>query len=190
MGPVWETTANGLGGEEAARPWVGLMPNPPVKELETPMEPPPSLPRCSGPMPVAAATAAPALLPPGVCCRSHGLRVMPVSGLSPMAFQPNSGVVVLPRSTAPASRRRATMGASSFQGWSRGTDFEPRSVGHPSAIITSFTLVGTPSTGPAGVPLIQRAYEAREAASAAYSSISRQAFSDDRSWRLRASPGL
>ena len=86
------------------------------------IEPPPSLPRCSGPMPVAAATAAPALLPPGVRSRFQGLRVMPVSGLSPIAFQPNSGVVVLPSSTAPCSRRRATIGASSSQGWSRRTD--------------------------------------------------------------------
>ena len=117
------------------------------------IEPPPSLPRCSGPMPVAAATAAPALLPPGVRSGFQGLRVMPVSGLSPTAFQPNSGVVVLPSSTAPCSRRRATMGASSSQGWSRRTDLEPRSVGQPRAIITSFTVAGTPSTRPCGAPL-------------------------------------
>src|SRR5215510_16229575 len=115
MGPVWETTANGLGGEDATRPKVGLIPNTPVKELGMRMEPPPSLPRCSGPMPVAAATAAPALLPPGVRCRFQGLRVIPVRGLSPIAFQPNSGVVVLPRMTAPASRNRATAGLSSDQ---------------------------------------------------------------------------
>ena len=79
------------------------------------IDPAPSLPRCSGAIPAAAAAAAPALLPPEVRDRSHGLRVMPVSGLSPNAFQPNSGVVVLPRITAPASRSRATAGVSSDQ---------------------------------------------------------------------------
>ena len=51
----------------------------------------------------------------GVRARFHGLRVIPVSGLSPIAFQPNSGVVVLPSITAPASRNRAIAGASSDQ---------------------------------------------------------------------------
>ena len=72
-------------------------------------------------MPVAAATAAPPLVPPGVISGFQGLRVMPVSGVSVTPFQPNSGVVVLPSSTAPCSRRRATAGASSFQAWLRST---------------------------------------------------------------------
>jgi hypothetical protein len=79
------------------------------------IEPAPSVPRFNGAMPAAHAAAAPALLPPEVRSRSQGLRVMPVSGLSPIAFQPNSGVVVLPRMTAPASRSRATAGLSSDQ---------------------------------------------------------------------------
>ena len=65
------------------------------------IEPAPSLPRCNGPMPAAHAAAAPALLPPGVRCRFHGLRVIPVSGDPPTAIQPNPGVVVLPTRTAP-----------------------------------------------------------------------------------------
>ena len=48
------------------------MPNTPVNELGMRIEPPPSEARCSGPMPVAAATAAPALLPPGVRSGSTG----------------------------------------------------------------------------------------------------------------------
>src|SRR6516162_2903036 len=72
------------------------------------IDPAPSLATCSGPIPAAQAAAAPALLPPGVRARPHGLRVIPVSGLSPSAFQPNSGVVVLPRMTAPASGRQTT----------------------------------------------------------------------------------
>jgi hypothetical protein len=87
----------------------------PVNAAGMRIDPAPSLPRCSAPIPAAQAAAAPALLPPGVRERSHGLRVIPVNGLSPSAFQPNSGVVVLPRMTAPASRNRATAGASSDQ---------------------------------------------------------------------------
>ena len=41
---------------------------------------------------------------------------MPVSGPCVMPFQPNSGVVVLQKNTAPASRRRATPGVSSVLG--------------------------------------------------------------------------
>ena len=37
---------------------------------------------------------------------------MPVSGLSPSPFQPNSGVVVLPSMTPPACFRRRTTGGS------------------------------------------------------------------------------
>ncbi len=77
------------------------------------MDPPPSVPTCSAPSPSAQAAAAPPLLPPGVLPVFQGLRVMPVSGLSVTPFQPNSGVVVLPSSTAPCSRRRAVEGASS-----------------------------------------------------------------------------
>src|SRR5438445_9016498 len=99
IGPVWATTANWLGGADGTRPKVGLMPKTPQNEQGMRIDPPPSLPRCSAPMPAAAATAAPALLPPGVWPGLHGLRVMPVSGLSPIGFQPNSGVVVLPSST-------------------------------------------------------------------------------------------
>src|SRR5579871_5043304 len=89
------------------------MPKTPEKHDGMRIEPAPSLPTCSGATPAAQAAAAPALLPPGVCPRFHGLRVIPVSGLSPIAFQPNSGVVVLPRITAPASLSRATAGPSS-----------------------------------------------------------------------------
>lgn len=60
--------------------------------------------------------AGPALDPPGVFDRTHGLRVMPVNGLSPTPLQPNSLVVDLPRLIAPAARKRATKGASTSHG--------------------------------------------------------------------------
>ena len=45
----------------------------------------------------------------------QALRVRPKSGASVRPFVPNSGVVVLPIITAPASRNRAVGGASSNQ---------------------------------------------------------------------------
>ena len=77
------------------------MPEMPVKAHGMRIEPPPSVPTASWPRPAATCADAPPLEPPGVRSRCHGLRVMPVSALSVTPFQPNSGVQVLPRSTAP-----------------------------------------------------------------------------------------
>jgi hypothetical protein len=80
------------------------------------IDPPPSVPMCSTPAPAAAATTAPPDEPPGVVCGFQGLRVTPVNGLSVIAFQPNSGVVVRPMKIAPAARKRLTDGASCTHG--------------------------------------------------------------------------
>src|SRR6185369_8561119 len=98
-----------------------------------------SVPTDSGPMPEATAAAVPPDDPPGVLAGFQGLRVMPVSGELVSPLQPNSGVVVLPSSTAPASRSRATEGASVSQGWFGSTVRLPRSVGQPRVRIRSFT---------------------------------------------------
>src|SRR5258708_30148149 len=79
---------------------------------------------------------------------------MPVNGLSPIAFHPNSGVVVLPRSTAPCSRSLAVAGESSFQGPAVELSRDPLRVGHPFVRTTSLIVAGTPSTRPAGTPLL------------------------------------
>ena len=92
------------------------MPKVPLKPEGIRIEPPPSPPVARAQKPAARAAAAPPEEPPGVHSVFQGLRVMPVNGLSVMPFQPNSGVVVLPRKTAPCSRRRATMGVSSSLG--------------------------------------------------------------------------
>src|SRR5271168_4764142 len=99
-------------------------------------------------MPQAAATAAPPLDPPGVMAGFQGLRAIPVSGESVTPFQPNSGVVVLPSRTAPASRRRATEGASSSHGWFGSTALEPRRVDQPLVSSRSLTVAGMPSSLP------------------------------------------
>ena len=80
------------------------------------IEPAPSVPRCRTPRLSSAAAAAPPDEPPVVRSWCHGLRVMPVSGEWQTPIQPHSGSVVLPRNTAPCSRRRATAGASAGAG--------------------------------------------------------------------------
>ena len=76
------------------------------------IEPPPSEPWASVPMPAASAAAAPPLEPPGVRVASCGLRVAPKSSFSVVGRAPISGVLVLPISTAPARRSRAMQAAS------------------------------------------------------------------------------
>src|SRR5439155_5494838 len=150
------TVPKGDIGHAGTRPKEALIPKRPVKLHGMRIEPPPSVPTASGPMPAATAAVAPPEEPPGVFAGFHGLRVMPVSGLSVTPFQPDSGVVVLPTSTAPCSRRRAVAGASSFHGPLGSTVFEPRSVGQPRVRMMSLIETGTPSSSPFGWPPCQR----------------------------------
>ena len=129
------------------------------------MEPAPSEPWWSGPSPAAAAAPAPALEPPVVVFVFHGLRVMPVSGLSPSAFQPNSGEVVLPTKIPPASCRRRTYGAST-SGTRVAKMWEPPMVRTPLVNARSFTENGRPCSGPSGLPDITACSAWRAAASA------------------------
>ena len=91
--------------------------------------------------------AAPQLDPPGVFSKLQGLRVIPVSGLSPTALQPNSLVVDLPRITAPALRSLATDGASSATGAAEVLR-EPKRCGISLTAIRSLIDVGIPSSMP------------------------------------------
>src|SRR5215471_16797705 len=108
------------------------------------IDPPPSVPRACGQKCAASAADEPPEDPPGVFPLFQGLRVIPVSGESVVPFQPNSGVVVLPIKTAPASRNRATAGASSFHGPEGSTVLDPRRVGQPFVSRMSLTATGTP----------------------------------------------
>src|SRR4051812_38660981 len=123
------------------------------------IEPPPSPPVANGTTPAATSAAEPPLDPPGVRETSHGLRVMPVSGPCVIPFQPNSGVVVLQKNTAPASRRRATPGVSSALG-EDAVACEPIRVGQPLTCAVSLIATGTPSSGPIGSPRRQRSADA------------------------------
>jgi hypothetical protein len=108
-------------------------------------------------------------------------------GESVTPFQPNSGVVVLPMRIAPASRSRATTGASSVHAWSGSTVLEPRKVGQPLVSKMSLMVVGTPSSGPSGSCLRQRASESRAAASAASASTRQNALSLPSTSSMRSS---
>ena len=68
------------------RPIEGLKPYTPQWAAGIRTEPPPSLPMAMGPTPVATATPAPALEPPGVSAGFHGLRVVSKIGLWPVAL--------------------------------------------------------------------------------------------------------
>src|SRR3990170_5060826 len=94
-------------------------------------DPPPSVPTDHGPMPRPTAVALPPLDPPDVLVGSHGLPVGPCRSESVTPFHEYSGVVVLPRMTAPVSRSRATQGASSSHGPAASTSVLPRRVGQP-----------------------------------------------------------
>jgi hypothetical protein len=98
------------------RPRVGLSPTRPLHDAGIRIEPPPSLPWAMGAMPAATAAPAPLEEPPEVCPGSHGLRVVPSAGLSVNGTVPNSGVVVLPSSTNPASTNRCTTGSDAAAG--------------------------------------------------------------------------
>ena len=129
------------------------------------IEPPPSVPRCKAPIPSTEAATAPAEEPPVVMRVSQGLRVRPVSGLSLVAFQPYSGIAVLPSRTAPASRSLATAGASMLCG-SGAVSLEPKRAGMPATSTLSLMPAGHAVDEPLGAPACQRASEARAAARA------------------------
>ena len=96
-------------------------------------------------------------------------------------------MVVLPASTAPERRSEATTGASSSHGPAGSIAREPRSVGQPLVKSRSLTATGTPSSGPAGSPRLQRASDARASARAASASTRQNAFRSPSSASIRSS---
>src|SRR4029453_8540632 len=72
-------------------------------------EPPVSEPVQTGSISVASATAEPPDEPPGLSSGAKGLPVAPHTTLRLFAPAPNSGTLVLPTTTAPAARTRATI---------------------------------------------------------------------------------
>src|SRR3981081_4813735 len=108
MGPLLDRLGQpgGVGPPTGTRPSDALKPDRPQRADGVRLEPPPSDPVARGTIPAAMAAALPPDDPPGERVRSQGLRVAPKSGLAVSAFQPCSGVFVLPTTTAPAATRR------------------------------------------------------------------------------------
>src|SRR5579863_4560210 len=129
------------------RPGVGLSPQMPQKCAGTRIEPPPSLPTPPADIPAAIAAASPPLEPPAVYSRFQGLFVRPWRRLSVSHAMRNSGVLVTPRTIAPALRSRATSGASCLPTIPVRRRV-PASHGKPAHSIELLTLRGTPCNGP------------------------------------------
>src|ERR1700679_753487 len=130
MGPACERFSLTVPGQTGMVPSVGFSPTTPQKEAGMRMEPPASVPVAIGTAPDATVAPDPALDPPELRARFHGLRVIPVRGDIPVPFQPNSGVVVFPMTTAPACTNRSTMGEELAAGV-RGLVREPLPVTSP-----------------------------------------------------------
>src|SRR5262245_9643437 len=115
------------------RPSDGLRPDRPHTADGIRIEPPPSEPVASGTRPAAIAAAAPPDDPPADRSSDHGLWVAPNSGLTVSAFQPCSGVLVLPTTTQPAARSRSTSAESWVWGSSSANSSDPLVVTKPAA---------------------------------------------------------
>src|SRR5579862_7211833 len=134
-------------GAGETRPRDGLRPKRPQQEAGIRIEPPPSLPCATGQSPAAVAAAAPPLEPPGVRAVSHGFRQTPLSSDSVIAIVPNSGVLVFPRTTKPASRILRTTAVSN-DGTLSARAFVEYVVRSPAVSFRSLIGIGTPANGP------------------------------------------
>jgi hypothetical protein len=106
-------------------------------------DPPVSEPEQSGTMPVASATAEPPDEPAAERTGSNGLPVAPYTALRVFAPAPNSGVLVLPTTIAPAWRTAATMRSSAAGMWSRKIVL-PNVVHRPAVSCRSLMPIGSP----------------------------------------------
>ena len=87
---------------------------------------------------------------------SYGLRVGPKTGLNVCDPAPNSGVLVLPITTAPAGLSSATCGASKVGTWEAKIG-DPYVVLIPAVSARSLIAMGSPCSGPANEPRAARA---------------------------------
>ena len=110
MGPItWKSAASGGKPQRrGTRPSPGLRAATPACPAGRRSEPPASVASAMGPMPEPTAATAPPLEPPGCRSGAQGLPVDPKTRLSVKPESESSGVLVLPKITVPAARRRAT----------------------------------------------------------------------------------
>ncbi len=124
---------------------VGFSPTRPQFEAGMRIDPAPSEAVAPAQSPAATAAALPPLEPPVLRSVFHGFRVMPKAGPSVSPMIAPSGRFVLPITTAPAARSRRTSSLSC----EAGVKFAavPQVVTSPVTSSTSFTAIGTPSSG-------------------------------------------
>ena len=120
-----------VAGPDGVSPRPGFKPTSPQHAAGMRIDPPPSFAPAHGTMPAATAAADPPEEPPGVRARSHGLRAGPHATGSVIPFAPNSGVLVLPKMTRPASIQRWTTVACAAAGVDISAR-EPLEVGRPA----------------------------------------------------------
>ena len=186
IGPVLERSPVIDGGQAGTRPNVALMPTRPLKLEGMRTEPPPSVPMAIGPRPAATAAPAPPEEPPGVRSVFQGLRVMPCSGESVTPLWPYSELVLWANTMAPASRSRATAGASASAGV-LSVSLLPIEAGQPLTRTSSLIDTGTPSRAESGLPFFQRRSESRAAFSAGSASTWQKALISELIRPVRAS---
>src|SRR5881628_428313 len=119
------------------------------------IDPPRSVPRPIGASAAATAAPVPPLDPPAVVLKFHGFRVVPKILLVVLTSWANSGVLLLPTTTAPAFRNRSTETASS-SGTRCSWIVDPNVVRSPAVWMTSLTTNGTPSSGRGRSPALKR----------------------------------
>ena len=145
-----------------------------------------SEPSANGTIAAATAAAAPPLLPPGVSRVSYGLRVGPKTGLNVCDPAPNSGVLVLPITTAPAALSSATCGASKVGIWEAKIG-DPYVVLIPAVSARSLIAMGSPCSGPANEPRAARASRSAAVARACSAASVTIALTDGLTASIRAS---
>ncbi len=126
-------------------PRVGLTPTMPFRAAGTRPEPAVSVPRAKSTRPSATATADPALEPPEIFAGSHALRTAPYGLRVPTRPVANWSRLVLPITTAPALRSRATQVASRAGRYSY--EGAPAVVGSPATSMLSLTAATRPASG-------------------------------------------
>ena len=141
------------------------MPNTPLKLAGMRIDPPPSLPVAMVHSPAANAAPAPPLEPPGVRAVSHGLRQGAPNSFSVVPDCPNSGVLVLPSTMAPAALTRSTTIESAAAAHPRNTA-DPSVVGKSAVASKSLIDTGIPCSGPKAQPRATASSAARASASA------------------------
>src|ERR1700683_1959818 len=135
MGPAVERPIQpgGTGPPGGTRRRDGFIPERPQQAEGMRMDPPPSEPVASGTMPAARAAAAPPEDPPAPWAGVKGVAGGANSALVVLPVQANSGRLVLPTTTQPAPRSRATKGLSPVAGGASASTGGPQVGREPTA---------------------------------------------------------